>query len=92
VLLSIIFAAVAGILIARMFKDRLLGLIGLAIAFSIVEAFFAPPLALTSIGVAVLAFFVYVVSKNEMVALTPLSQEELLKRRERRSRSAVEVE
>jgi hypothetical protein len=84
----------AGILIARKFKDRLLGLIGLAVAFSIIEAFFAPPLALTSIGVAVLAFLVYVISKTEMVALTPLSREELLKNRDefRRRRTAVEVE
>lgn len=93
-LLSIIFAVAAGILIARKFKDRLLGLIGLAVAFSIIEAFFAPPLALTSIGVAVLAFLVYVISKTEMVALTPLSREELLKNRDefRRRRTAVEVE
>lgn len=91
-LLSIIFAVAAGILIARKVKDRLLGLIGLAVAFSIIEAFFAPPLALTSIGVAVLAFFVYVISKTEMVALTPLSREEILKRRDRRSHTAVEVE
>jgi hypothetical protein len=86
------FAVAAGILIARMFKDRLLGLIGLAVAFSIVEAFFAPALALTSIGVAVLAFFIYVISKTEMVALTPLTREEMLKRRDRRSHTAVEVE
>jgi hypothetical protein len=92
VLLSIMFAVAAGILIARMFKDRLLGLIGLAVAFSIVEAFFAPALALTSIGVAVLAFFIYVISKTEMVALTPLTREEMLKRRDRRSHTAVEVE
>jgi ABC-type proline/glycine betaine transport system permease subunit len=94
VLLSIIFAVAAGILIARKFKDRLLGLIGLAVAFSIIEAFFAPPLALTSIAVAVLAFLVYVISKTEMVALTPLSREELLKNRDefRRRRTAVEVE
>jgi hypothetical protein len=94
VLLSIILAVAAWILIARKFKDRLLGLIGLAVAFSIIEAFFAPPLALTSIGVAVLAFLVYVISKTEMVALTPLSREELLKNRDefRRRRTAVEVE
>jgi ABC-type proline/glycine betaine transport system permease subunit len=92
VLLSIIFAVATGILIARKFKDRLLGLIGLAVAFSIIEAFFVPALALTSIGVAVLAFLIYVISKTEMVALTPLSREEILKNRDRRSRTAVEVE
>jgi hypothetical protein len=92
VLLSIVFTVAAGIVIARKVKDRLLGLIGLAVAFSIIEAFFAPPLALTSIGVAVLAFFVYVISKNEMVALTPLTREEILKRRDRRSHNAVELE
>ena len=91
-LLSIVFTVAAGIVIARKVKDRLLGLIGLAVAFSIIEAFFAPPLALTSIGVAVLAFFVYVISKNEMVALTPLTREEILKRRDRRSHNAVELE
>ncbi len=91
-LLSIVFTVAAGIVIARKVKDRLLGLIGLAVAFSIIEAFFAPPLALTSIGVAVLAFFVYVISKNEMVALTPLTREEILKKRDRRSHTAVELE
>jgi hypothetical protein len=92
VLLSIIFAATAGILIARKLNDRLLGLIGLAVAFSIIEAFFAPPLALTSIGVAVLAFFFYVVSKTEMIAWTPLSREETLKSRDRRSHTSFKVE
>jgi hypothetical protein len=95
VLLSIIIAAVAGILITRKFKDPLLGLIGLAIAFSIIEAFFAPALALTAIGLAVLAFFIYVISKTEMVvALAPQSRREMLKNRDesRRSHSAFEVE
>lgn len=91
-LLSIVFTVAAGIVIARKVKDRLLGLIGLAVAFSIIEAFFAPPLALTSIGVAVLAFFVYVISKNEMVALTPLTREEILKKRDGRTHTSVEVE
>ncbi len=91
-LLSIVFTVAAGIVIARKVKDRLLGLIGLAVAFSIIEAFFAPPLALTSIGVAVLAFFVYVISKNEMVALTPLTREEILKKRDGRAHTSVEVE
>lgn len=90
--LSIVIAVVAGILITRKLKDRLLGLIGLAIAFSIIEAFFVPALALTSIGLAVLAFFIYVISKTEMVALTPQSREEILKNRDRRSHTAVEVE
>jgi hypothetical protein len=92
VVLSIVIAVVAGILITRKLKDRLLGLIGLAIAFSIIEAFFVPALALTSIGLAVLAFFIYVISKTEMVALTPQSREEILKNRDRRSHTAVEVE
>ena len=91
-LLSIIFAVTAGILIVRKLNDRLLGLIGLAVAFSIIEAFFAPPLALTSIGVAVLAFFFYVVSKTEMIAWTPLSREEMLKNRDRRSHTAFKIE
>ena len=90
--LSIVIAVVAGILITRKLKDRLLGLIGLAIAFSIIEAFFVPALALTSIGLAVLAFFIYVISKTEMVALTPQSREEILKNRDRRSHTAVEAE
>ena len=90
--LSIVIAVVAGILITRKLKDPLLGLIGLAIAFSIIEAFFVPALALTSIGLAVLAFFIYVISKTEMVALTPQSREEILKNRDRRSHTAVEVE
>ena len=90
--LSIVIAVVAGILITRKFKDPLPGLIGLAIAFSIVEAFFAPALALTSIGLAVLAFLIYVISKTEMVALTPQSRKEILKNRDRRSHTAVEVE
>jgi hypothetical protein len=95
VLLSMVFAVAAGILIAGKFKDRLLGVIGLAVAFSIIEAFFAPALALTSIGLAVLAFFIYVIAKIDwMVALTPLSCEEILKNRDdfRRSHTAVEVE
>ena len=92
VVLSIVIAVVAGILITRKFKDPLLGLIGLAIAFSIIEAFFAPALALTSIGLAVLAFLIYVISKTEMVALTPQSRKEILKNRDRRSHTAVEVE
>jgi ABC-type proline/glycine betaine transport system permease subunit len=92
VVLSIVIAVVAGILITRKLKDRLLGLIGLAIAFSIIEAFFVPALALTSIGLAVLAFFIYVISKTEMVALTPQSREETLKNRDTRSHTAVEVE
>jgi hypothetical protein len=92
--LSIVIAAAAGILIMRKFKDPLLGLIGLAVAFSIVEAFFAPALALTSIGLAVLAFLVYVISKTEVLALAPQSREEILKNRDefRRSRTAVEFE
>ena len=90
---SIVIAVAAGILITRKFEDPLLGLIGLAIAFSIIEAFFAPPLALTSIGLAVLAFFVYVISRTKMVALSPQSREEILKNRDefRRSHTAVEV-
>ena len=94
-LLSMAFAVAAGILIARKLKDRLLGVIGLAVAFSIMEAFFAPALALTSIGLAVLAFLIYVILKTDwMVALTPLSGEEILKNRDefRRSHTAVEVE
>jgi prepilin signal peptidase PulO-like enzyme (type II secretory pathway) len=93
VFLSIVLAVAAGILITRQFKDPLLGLIGLAVAFSIIEAFIAPALALASIGLAVLAFFIYVISKTEMVALAPQSREEMLKTREyRRSRTTVEVE
>jgi hypothetical protein len=87
-------AVAAGTLITRKFKDPLLGLIGLAVAFGIIEAFFAPALALTSIGLAVVAFFIYVISKNEMVALAPQSHEEMLKNRDqfRPSHTAVEVE
>jgi predicted membrane-bound spermidine synthase len=95
VFLSIVLAVAAGVLIARKFKDRLLAVIGLAVAFSIIEAFFAPAVALTSIGLAVLAFFVYVTSKTDwIIALTPLSREEILKHRDesRRSPTAVEVE
>jgi hypothetical protein len=87
VFLSIVFAVAAGILIAQKFKDRLLALIGLAVAFSIIEAFIAPALALTSIVLAVLAFFVYVIPKTEMVALTPLAREESLKSRDEFGRS-----
>ena len=87
--LSFLFAAAAGILIAKIFKDKLLGVIGLAVAFSLIEAFFEPTLALTSIAIAVLAFFAYVILKTDMVALTPTSREE---RRERRSRAAAGVE
>lgn len=91
---SIVIAVAAGILITRKFKDPLLGLIGLAVAFSIIEAFFAPALALTSIGLAVLAFFIYVISKTETVALAPQSREEMLKNRNEfiRSHTAFEVE
>jgi uncharacterized membrane protein YccC len=94
VFFSIVIAVVAGILITRKFKDPLLGLIGLAVAFSMIEAFFAPPLALTSIGLAVLAFFIYVISKTDLVALAPQSREEMLKNRDEfgRSRTPVEVE
>jgi prepilin signal peptidase PulO-like enzyme (type II secretory pathway) len=94
VIFSIVIAVAAGILITRKFKDPLLGLIGLAVAFSIIEAFFAPALALTSIGLAVLAFFIYVISKTETVALAPQSREEMLKNRNEfiRSHTAVEVE
>jgi prepilin signal peptidase PulO-like enzyme (type II secretory pathway) len=94
VIFSIVIAVAAGILITRKFKDPLLGLIGLAVAFSIIEAFFAPALALTSIGLAVLAFFIYVISKTETVALAPQSREEMLKNRSEfiRSHTAVEVE
>jgi prepilin signal peptidase PulO-like enzyme (type II secretory pathway) len=94
VIFSIVIAVAAGILITRKFKDPLLGLIGLAVAFSIIEAFFAPALALTSIGLAVLAFFIHVISKTETVALAPQSREEMLKNRNEfiRSHTAVEVE
>jgi len=94
VIFSIVIAEAAGILITRKFKDPLLGLIGLAVAFSIIEAFFAPALALTSIGLAVLAFFIYVISKTETVALAPQSREEMLKNRNEfiRSHTAFEVE
>jgi len=94
VIFSIVIAVAAGILITRKFKDPLLGLIGLAVAFSIIEAFFAPALALTSIGLAVLAFFIYVISKTETVALAPQSREEMLKNRNEfiRSHTAFEVE
>jgi prepilin signal peptidase PulO-like enzyme (type II secretory pathway) len=94
VIFSIVIAVAAGILITRKFKDPLLGLIGLAVAFSIIEAFFAPALALTSIGLAVLAFFIYVISKTETLALAPQSREEMLKNRNEsiRSHTAVEVE
>jgi hypothetical protein len=81
VIFSIVIAVAAGILITRKFKDPLRGLIGLAVAFSIIEAFFAPALALTSIGLAVLAFFIYVISKTETLALAPQSREEVLKNR-----------
>jgi hypothetical protein len=82
VFFSIVIAVVSGILITRKFKDPLLGLIGLAVAFSIIEAFFVPALALTSIGLAVLAFLIYVISRTEMVALAPQSREEMLKNRD----------
>jgi hypothetical protein len=82
VLFSILIAVASGILITRKFQDPLLGLIGLAVAFSLIEAFFVPALALTSIGLAVLAFFIYVISKTEMVALAPQSREDRLKHRD----------
>jgi hypothetical protein len=94
VLFSIVIAVAVGILITRKFHDPMLGLIGLAVAFAIIEAFFAPALALTSIGLAVLAFFIYVISKTDMIALAPQSREERLKNRDqfRRSHAPVEVE
>jgi prepilin signal peptidase PulO-like enzyme (type II secretory pathway) len=94
VIFSIVIAVAAGILITRKFKDPLLGLIGLAVAFSIIEAFFAPALALTSIGLAVLAFFIYVISKADTLALPPQSREEMLKNRNEfiGSHTAIEVE
>jgi uncharacterized oligopeptide transporter (OPT) family protein len=73
---TVAFAVVAGILMARALKEGLLAFIGLAIGFSIVEAFFNPPLALTFIALAVLAFVFYVTSKAAWQgALTPLREE-----------------
>ncbi len=73
---TIAFAVAAGILMARALKESMLAFIGLAIAFSIVEAFFNPPLALTFIALAVLAFVFYVTSKAAWQgALTPLREE-----------------
>lgn len=74
--LTIAFAVAVGILIARTFKDGLLAVIGLAIGFSIIEAFFNPTLALILIALAVLAFVIYVTSKADWKgAFTPQSHE-----------------
>ncbi len=73
---TVAFAVGAGILMARALKESLLAFIGLAIAFSIVEAFFNPPLALTFIALAVLAFLFYVTSKSAWQgALSPVREE-----------------
>jgi Sec-independent protein secretion pathway component TatC len=88
-----VFAVAAGILIARTFKDGLLAVIGLSVVFSIIAAFFTPPLALTLIALALMAFFVYVMSKADwMGTFAPLAREEMRQDEFRRSRSAIEAE
>jgi uncharacterized membrane protein len=73
---TVAFAVAAGILMARALKESLVAFIGLAIGFSIVEAFFNPALALTFIALAVLAFVFYVTSKATWKeALTPLHED-----------------
>jgi TRAP-type C4-dicarboxylate transport system permease large subunit len=68
---------------ARFFKDRLLIAIGVGIGWSILEAFLDPTLALVLIGLAVLAFFVYVASKNDWKdGLIPVSHQQALHHRE----------
>jgi uncharacterized membrane protein YccC len=78
-------AAATGILIARYFQNGLLIAIGVGIALSIVEAFFNPTLALVLIGLAVVAFFVYVASRLDWKdGLIPVSQQQALRNREER--------
>ncbi|HTZ58749.1 MAG TPA: hypothetical protein VMB49_11650 [Acidobacteriaceae bacterium] len=72
---SVAFAVVAGILMARALRESLVAFIGLAVGLSIVEAFFNPPLALTFIALAVLAFVFYVTSNAWKGAFSPFSEE-----------------
>jgi hypothetical protein len=83
VVLIISLALATGILIARFFKNGLVMAIGAGIGLSILEAFFNPTLALALIGMAVLAFFVYVASRVDWKdAFIPVSHQQALKNRE----------
>lgn len=73
---TVAFAVAAGILMSRALKESVLAFIGLSIAFSIVEAFFNPPLALTFIALAVLAFVFYATSQSAWKGMfTPIREE-----------------
>lgn len=81
--LIISLALATGIFVARFFKNGLVIAIGAGIGLSIVEAFFNPTLALALIGMAVLAFFVYVASRIDWKdAFVPVSQQQALRTRE----------
>jgi divalent metal cation (Fe/Co/Zn/Cd) transporter len=61
---SVAFAVTLGILMARALRKSLVTFISLSVGLSIVVAFFNPPLALTFMALAVLAFLFYVTSKT----------------------------
>jgi uncharacterized membrane protein len=74
--LSVAFAVVAAVVMARALKHSMVAFIGLAVALSIIEAFFNPPLALTCMALAVLSFLFYVTSRaGWKEAFSPATEE-----------------